>query len=315
MTILVTGAGGFVGRELLVVLAESEAQVIALDQSLSDVPDHPGLTRVEADLCQGHILAELFDGSVDQVIHLAAVPGGAAEANPAASRRVNLDATLTLLDLAAAQGNVPRVIYASTIAVFGNPLPRSGVNDETPIRPRMVYGMHKAMIETAVAALSRRGVMDGLSLRLPGIVARPLQASGSSGLKSAFLSDVFHALANGKPYTLPVSPQAKVWLVSVKQCAQNLAHALACDSTLAPESRVVTLPALWVSMADLVEEIARATRSDAALVDYRPDAQLEAAFGAQPALETPAAEILGMQQDGDLGVLVASVLASIRRGQ
>ena len=312
MTILVTGAGGFIGRELLSVLAETEEQVIAIDQNLASIPDHPGLLCVEADLGDGETLAELFDGSVDRIVHLAAVPGGAAEADPAASQRVNIVATLNLLNLAAAQGNVPRVVYASTIAVLGDHLPDAGVNDETPLRPVMIYGMHKAMIETAMAGLSRRGVIDGISLRLPGIVARP---PGPSGLKSAFMSDLFYALEQGQAYTLPVSPGARVWIMSVAQCVRNLVHALGCDSQLAPESRVATLPAIWVSMEELVQELASSTGNSPELVQYAPDSGLEAAFGAQPSLETPTAEALGMQHDGNLRALVANALATIRRSR
>jgi len=312
MTILVTGAGGFIGRGLLEELAGMGETVIALDHTLDSIPDRPGLTRVEADLCQYETLAGLFDGTVSRIVHLAAVPGGAAEADPAASRRVNIDATLDLLDLAAAQGNCPRFVFSSTIAVFGDPLPATGVNDATPIRPRMIYGMHKAMIETAVASLSRRGVIDGISLRLPGIVARP---PGPSGLKSAFMSEVFYALRQGQPYTLPVSPQAQVWLQSLSQCARNLTQALTLGSPLMPDNRVATLPAVRVSMQELVAAIAEATGRDPNLISYEPDLLLEAAFGAQPSLQTPTAEALGMQHDGGVNALVENTLGWIARHQ
>ncbi|HMB60732.1 MAG TPA: hypothetical protein VKN35_12535, partial [Xanthomonadales bacterium] len=125
----------------------------------------------------------------------------------------------------------------------------------------------------------------------------------------------FYALEQGQAYTLPVSPDARVWIMSVAQCVRNLVHALGCDSRLAPESRAVTLPAIWVSMKELVQEIARATGYSPALVQYAPDSGLEAAFGAQPSLETPTAEALGMQHDGNLRALVANALATIRRSR
>jgi nucleoside-diphosphate-sugar epimerase len=129
------------------------------------------------------------------------------------------------------------------------------------------------------------------------------------------MSDLFYALEQGQAYTLLVSPDARVWIMSAAQCVRNLLHALGCDSQLAPENRVATLPAIWASMKELVHEVARATGNSPALVQYAPDPGLEAAFGAQPALKTPAAEALGMKHDGDLRTLVASALETIRSGR
>lgn len=309
MTILVTGAGGFVGRELISgLLRDGAEQVIAVDSHMAALADHPALRKVEADLSDRAAMAPLFDGSVNAVIHLAAVPGGAAEADPVLSRRVNLDATLDLIELAAGQGNCPRFVFSSTIAVFGDPLPTGGVDDATPLKPRMIYGMHKAMIETAIATMSRRGAIDGVSLRLPGIIARP---PGAAGLKSAFLSDIFHALRRGEAFTLPVSPEARLWLMSVTQCARNLAHALVLDSAVLPEGRAVTLPALHVSMAALAGAAANAIGASLERISYVPDAALEATFGAHPPLATPAAEGAGLAHDGSVEQLVANALSTI----
>jgi nucleoside-diphosphate-sugar epimerase len=311
MTILVTGAGGFVGRELVSRLVGGGAdRIIALDSHMASLGDYPAVQKVEADLSDHAAMAAIFDGSVDAVIHLAALPGGAAEADPALSRRVNLDATLDLIDLAAGQGNCPRFVFASTIAVFGDPLPAAGVDDATPLKPRMIYGMHKAMIETAIATMTRRGAIDGISLRLPGIIARP---QGAAGLKSAFMSDIFHALLRGDAYTLPVSPDAQLWLMSVGQCTRNLAHALQLDTAMLPEHRALTLPALRVSMATLAEAVAQAVGVSPAGIGYAPDAGLEAAFGAHPLLSAAAAERVGLAHDGSVEQLVEKALATIGR--
>ena len=107
------------------------------------------------------------------------------------------------------------------------------VDDITPLRPQLVYGAHKAMTEQWLATLSRRGALDALSLRLPGIVARP---PGPSGMKSAFMSDVFHALRVGKPFTSPVAADATMWLMSVETVVAALLHALTLDAPL-PDAR------------------------------------------------------------------------------
>jgi D-erythronate 2-dehydrogenase len=308
MTIIITGAGGFVGRALVSLLLERGDKVVAFDSYLAALPDHSGLRKVAGDIGSADVRKEAFAESCTALVHLATVPGGAAEADPAASRRINIDAMYDLLDAAKAGGGRPRVVYASSIAVFGDPLPPHGVDDSTPLAPKMVYGGHKAMMEVAVAMMHHRGEIDGVSVRLPGILARP---KGPSGMKSAFMSNLFHALQAEEAFVCPVSAGATIWAESVAQCARNLAHALTFDSALMPVTRVVTLPAQRVTMGALAAEIARQCGVSPDLVTYVPDAALEAGFGAQPPLSTPAAERAGFAHDGDLATLVSSALATL----
>src|SRR5690606_4018669 len=145
----------------------------------------------------------------------AAVPGGAAEADYALGRRVNLETTLGLFETLACQGRrPPTVVYSSTIAVYGSELP-DRVTPETPLNPPLTYGAHKLACEVLLADFSRRGLLDGRSVRLPGIVARP---RAPSGLASAFMSDILHALAAGDRFTCPVSAQATAWWMSARRC-------------------------------------------------------------------------------------------------
>jgi D-erythronate 2-dehydrogenase len=308
LPIVVTGAGGFVGRALVDSLLASGDRVVAMDSSVATMPSHQNLWVVAGDICSAAVRAEAFRNGCSALVHLATVPGGAAEADPAASRRVNIDALYDLLDAAKVAGTCPRVVYASSIAVFGDPLPPAGVDDATPLAPKMVYGGHKAMMEIAVSMMSNRGEIDGVTVRLPGILARP---KGPSGMKSAFMSDLFHALRAGEGFVCPVSAYATIWAQSVKQCAANLVHALALDSSLMPVTRAVTLPAQRLTMAALAAEIALQCEVSAGLVRYAPDAALEAAFGTQPRLSTPAAEHAGFAHDGDIATLVTNALAMI----
>jgi nucleoside-diphosphate-sugar epimerase len=305
MTIVVTGAGGFVGRQLVRGLLEQGRSVTGVDSAAGSIP--AGARVVAGDLGDAMVRAEALAGGCTALVHLATVPGGAAEADPAASRRINIDAMYDLLLEAAAAGERPRVVYASSIAVFGDPLP-DHVDDATPLSPKMIYGGHKAMMEHAVAMLSNRGLIDGVTVRLPGILARP---KGPSGMKSAFMSDLFHALKAGAAFTCPVSAQGTIWAQSLARCAENFTHALTLDSALLPPTRAVTLPAQCVTMGDLAAEIARQCGVSPDLVTYVPDAALEAAFAAQPPLATPAAERAGFAHDGNLATLVASSLATL----
>lgn len=305
MNILLTGAGGFVGRELGRLLVGADHALVGIDTDAGGIP--AGIRAVAGDLADPAVRAEALGTGCDALIHLATVPGGAAEADPSASRRINVDAMYDLLVEASALKPGLRVVYASSIAVLGDPLPAQ-VDDATPLSPRMIYGGHKAMMEHAVAMFSNRGLIDGVTVRLPGILARP---KGPSGMKSAFMSDLFHALRAGEVFTCPVSAAGSIWAQSVRQCARNFLHALTLDSGLMPPTRAVTLPALRISMADLVAEIARQCAVSPDLVRYAPDAALEAAFAAQPPLATPAAERAGFAHDGDLATLVSNALATI----
>lgn len=306
MKVIVTGAGGFVGRHLVSLLLGRGDEVIGIDTVATGIP--AGARSIAGDIADSGLQAEAFAGGCDALVHLATVPGGAAEADPAEARRVNIDAIYDLLERAATCGNCPRVVFASSIAVLGSPLPASGVDDSTPLSPELIYGGHKAMMEVAIATFSNRKAIDGASIRLPGILARP---KGPNGMKSAFMSDLFHALKAGEPFTCPTTPEAMIWAQSVAQCAQNFLHALDCDSSLLPPTRAVTLPAQNFAMGALAKEIALQCGTDEDLVTWEPDPPLEAVFGAYPPLSTPAAERAGFADDGSLASLVSSALKTL----
>ncbi len=302
--VLITGAGGFVGQALVRALAGTRC-VIATDRTGLDCADLPDVTALPGEIDDPALVAQLTAEPLSAIIHLATIPGGAAEAEPALAAKINVAAPMALIDAAAAHGNTPRLLFASSIAVFGDPLPAS-VDDDTPVSPMLRYGAHKAMIEEWIATLTRRKLVRGLSLRLPGIVARPL---APSGMKSAFLSNLFHALKAGEPITLPVSADATCWLLSRRALVEQLVAAL--DLASDPDTHRLNLPALRVRMGDLVVEAARQTGADAALATHAPDPGIEAAFGAQPPLTTAAADALGLRHDGDLAALVAHALADL----
>jgi len=302
---IITGAGGFIGRLLAQRIAEStDAPVTLLDTTFTTKPleTQSNIRYLDGDLCDTDLQKKAFEYGCTKLLHLAAVPGGAAEANPALSEVVNLDATIALFEAAAQAGNCPRIVYTSTIAVLGAPMPEQ-VNDASPIVPFMTYGTHKAMMELYLADMTRRKLTDSVTVRLPGILARPATASG---LKSAFMSDVFHAAKADQPFTSPVSQAATMWLMSVEQCVSNLVHASELDGNKMPSSRVVTLPALRETMGDLVDTVYKhmGLKADA-FVQYQPDPGLEAAFGEQPPLTTVAADRAGFKHDGDLMSLVS----------
>lgn len=307
MRIIVTGASGYVGRRLVAELADHH--VMALDVAATGIPELPHVIPIAGDLCDPAVLESATAGGCDAVVHLATIPSGGAEKDPELAWRVNVDATKALSLAAARNGKQPTFVFSSSIAVYGDPLPPS-IDDATPLMPKLYYGVHKAMMERWLAGLTRRGMLDAISLRLPGVVARP---RAPSGMTSAFLSDVFHALHAGEPFVMPVSPDATHWLVSLDCTVRNLVHVLEADLGDAPGERALTLPSLCVRSGDLVAEIARQTGNPAESVSWSPEPAVQAAFGAQPPLTTVSADGLGFVHDGNLRTLVNRALAALSR--
>lgn len=305
--ILVTGAGGFVGQHLCeAIIKESDWDLIYTDRSPCplQLPKQRG-EAIIGNLDDDTVQRSLFRQPVDALIHLAAVPGGAAEADPALSRRINLDTTLDLFQRAADFGNRPRVIYASTIAVLGSDFKGTVYDDHSP-DPDISYGYHKAMVEMALNDLSRRGAIDGLALRLPGIVARP---PANNGLKSAFMSDVFYHSKQHQPYHMPVSNDGSVWIMSVQQCVQNLLHAVTANTANLGAKRNMNLPCTHVTLRALVAEISAQTGCSVEHISWGKDVNLQKTFASYPQLEATKAQKLGFTADSELATLVQRALA------
>jgi len=318
LRILITGANGFVGRRLLQILLEqgclSEGsapirEIVALDQSSHGLPADPRVRAVEGNIGDDAVLADALRDGIDVAFHLAAVPGGASEKDPALGRAVNIDATLTLFEALREQPRAPVLVYTSTIGVYGVPLPADRVDDRTPAHPSMSYGAQKLMMETVLCDFSRKGWLDGRAVRLPGVLARPRQPNG---LLSAYLSDVFSALRANEAFTLPVSPHSSSWLMSVHCVVRNLIHAAALPAAQLPRWRAWNLPALCLRADALVDALASVLGEHVRnLVSYAPNEALEAQFGRYPPLYTETADRLGFRHDGDAITLVRHVLAGL----
>jgi D-erythronate 2-dehydrogenase len=304
--VLITGAGGFVGRVLVQRLLTDGLdgrrvdQVVLSDLALRDLPQDPRLHAVEGSIADAGVLERALGEPVDAVFHLASVPGGAAEKDPDLGRRVNLDATTRLLDLLRAQGSAPRLVFASTVAVYGASLP-SQVDEHTPTLPAMSYGAQKLACEILIADAARRGWVQACSLRLPGVVARP---GDGAGLISAFLSQLFWKLRAGEPIVLPVSADGTAWWISVGACVDNLLHAAGMDTLALDARKVVQMPALHLKISDVVEALVRSYGADrTAMVRYEPQPAVQRLFACYPPLHTPSADRLGFRHDGDVDTL------------
>lgn len=313
MRIVVTGAGGFIGQELVRRLAAGglrdvapEAKIVAIDEALPPESLPLGIRPVIGDISDPELLDAITAEPVDVLFHLAGIPGGASEGDFALGWRVNALATMGLVERLARQARPARVVFSSTIAVFGVPLPRDRVDDETLPLPTLSYGAQKLMMETLLSDHARRGTIDALSLRLPGIVARPRRPGGHH---SAYMSEIFHALAAGETYTCPVSAESTSWMMSRHRCVENLLHAATLPTERIGARRAFCLPALRLSMGEVVEAVAERFGPEVReRVVFSPQPALEAQYGSYPPIDTAIADGLGFRHDGDAATLLARAL-------
>jgi nucleoside-diphosphate-sugar epimerase len=320
MHVLITGANGFVGQALANhilsqgCVGESKvSRLTLLDRQFDEAVDSSSLDLVvelhSGDLADDQWLKDtLVRFPMDVIYHLASIPGGMAERDDQLGRSVNIDATMTLLEICKAQtesiGHKPVLVFASSIAVFG--IMPDLVNDDTPLKPQMSYGAHKIVGEVMINDFSRRGWVDGRSLRLPGVLARP---PAETGQLSAFLSDIIRELSQGHTFVCPMSAQAKTWASSLPNIIENLIHGAAVEESKLKATRTFTLPTLCFSMAEMVDAIGLVYKQNTKeLVSYEPNPMIENLFGCFPSLETPSADKVGFKHDGDLNKLVERAL-------
>lgn len=295
MRVVVTGASGFIGRALVAAL-EPAHEVIGTDRADGDIADAEHVDR-------------LFARPVDRMFHLAGIASGAAEADVAAGSRVNLDATKLLLQACRRQrehgGPVVRFVHASSIAVFGVPLPQR-IDDATLPTPTLHYGRDKRTCELLIDDASQRGDLDGRSLRLAGVVVRPPLGNGA---RSAFNSDLIREPLAGRDYECPVGPEATIWITSLPTAIGQLLRLAEVEAAQLGAARAVTAPALAVSVADIVAALGRADPAAPTRVRCRPQADVEAQFGRWPRDASFArADALGLPADASLDTLIASHL-------
>jgi D-erythronate 2-dehydrogenase len=317
--VVVTGAAGFIGQQCCAALRAAAAlqgdgacDLVTTDcvafRSQRAGALGRGQAHREGDIAEPALIESLFERPVHRLFHLAGIVSGRAEADFALGKRVNLDATIGLLERCRQQvqqgGPMVRFVYASSIAVFGTPLP-SRIDDSTQPLPTLSYGTHKRAIELLIDDYSRRGFIDGRALRLSGVLLRPPLANGAL---SAFNSDVIREPLAGRNYVCPVGPDATIWLTSLRSTVRNLMRLADIGAGVLGAQRCVTAPALAARVGDIVSALGHIDAAAPARVTYQPQAQLEAQFGRRPIdCSFERAATLGLSVDASLDALLHTI--------
>lgn len=281
MHIMIIGAAGMIGRKLgLAIAAQGHVGDAAVAKmTLVDVipPSADGLGDVPvkclaADLSDPETAPRLIAAKPDLIYHLAAVVSGEAELDFDKGYRINLDGTRYLFDAIRSAhevaGYCPRVVFTSSIAVFGSPFPDQ-ITDTFFRTPQTSYGTQKAIGELLLDDYSRRGFFDGVGVRLPTICIRPGLPNKAA---SSFFSGILREPLAGKPAILPVPDTVRHWHASPRAATQNLLHAGTMDTAALAFRRNITLPGLSATVAEQIEALRDVAGNEAvALIRREPN--------------------------------------------
>jgi nucleoside-diphosphate-sugar epimerase len=264
MHILITGAAGMIGRKLTARLVAEGAlkgnpidRLTLLDvsppQRLEDFPAH--VDAVAADIADPSAVRAAIGDRPDVIFHLAAVVSGEAELDFEKGIRVNFDGSRALLEAIRTAGDAyrPRLVFSSSIAVFGAPFPEV-IPDDFALTPLTSYGTQKAMVELMLADYTRRGFVDGVGIRLPNIVVRPGKPNKAA---SGFFSSIIREPLNGEEAALPVDEGVKNWHASPRAAVGFLVHAAGLDGKQRGPRVNLTMPGVCCTVAEQIAALRR----------------------------------------------------------
>lgn len=319
MKILITGGGGFLGFKLAKTLlargtlgGKQISSMTLLDGAFPPgVENLQKINAVKGGVSDAATIAGVCTPDTDAVFHLAAVVSGAAEADFDLGMRVNLKGMELLLAqmrrISSGGTKPPRLVYTSSVAAFGGELP-AVLDDSTIANPQTSYGTQKVIGEYLVTDYSRKGFLDGRSLRLPTIVVR---AGKPNAAASSFASGIIREPLNGVVSECPVAPETGVWLLSPGKVVGAFIHAWELPPEAWGTQRWLNLPGITASVAQMVNALRRvAGDAVAKRVLYKPDARIQAIVKTWPAnFRTPRALAMGFKPDADVESVIRDYIA------
>ncbi len=279
MHILMTGAAGMIGRKLTARLVADGAlngkrieKLTLVDITAPDKPDRfsGAVETIAADIAERAIMSTAVGTRPDVIFHLAAVVSAEAELDFEKGTRINLEGSRELLEAirTAGGGYRPRLVFTSSIAVFGAPFP-DAIGDDFHLTPLTSYGTQKAVIELLLADYTRRGFVDGVGIRLPSIVVRPGQPNKAA---SGFFSSIIREPLAGEEAVLPVEDSVLHWHASPRAAVGFLVHAAGLDAAKLGPRVNLTMPGVCCTVAEQIAALRRiAGEKVAARIRREPD--------------------------------------------
>lgn len=265
MQVLVLGGTGFIGKRLTSrLLQEGELslngqapreikRLVVFDKHGTDqLPNDPRLEIIDGDINDDRLIDNLLKSSYDAIFHLAAIVSGEAERDFDMGMRVNLKASMNILEICRHQNRKPLMVFASSCAVFGGNATRSIIRDDTHTTPQSSYGTQKAITELLINDYSRRGFIDGRVLRLPTIMVRSGKANAAN---SSFASSMIREPLHGHTTTCPVPDETMIWILSPEAAILNFMFGASLKSDLLGDNRIVTLPGLKTSVSEIKKRL------------------------------------------------------------
>jgi nucleoside-diphosphate-sugar epimerase len=257
MKVLIIGGAGMIGRKLAERLANDGALGGKAISKLTLYDVVPGATPAGAKLSVGIATGDLpAAGEADKLLadrpdvifHLAAIVSGEAEQDFDKGYRINMDGTRSLLEAIRKAGRKPRLVFASSIAVFGAPFPEA-IGDEFFNTPLTSYGTQKNICELLITDYSRKGFVDGISIRLPTICVRPGKPNKAA---SGFFSNIIREPLAGQEAVLPVSESVMHWHASPRAAVGFMLHAALLDLARLGWRRALTMPGIAVTVGEQI---------------------------------------------------------------
>ena len=322
MRIVITGGAGFLGtrlaRALLARGSLTDArgsvrpirELVLLDLAPAADLGDARVSSIAGDLADPAVIERAVTADTDTVFHLAAVVSGQAEAEFDVGMRVNLDATRALLERCRRLAAPPKFVFTSSLAVFGGPLPEP-VPDDAPLTPQASYGTQKAIGEYLVYDMTRKGMIDGRSLRLPTITVRPGRPNKAA---SSFASGIIREPLAGVDAPCPVAPTTKMWVQSPRTVVANLIVGHEAPAAAFAHTRSVNVPGISIAVGDMVAALRRVAGDAVAdRVKWQYDPVIDRIVSTWPSNFGPKlGPALGMQCDPDFDGIVRAYIADER---
>jgi nucleoside-diphosphate-sugar epimerase len=319
MQVVITGGAGMLGKKLAKKLLErgtlagADGKQRTIDKlvlmDVAEAPDIPKDKRVQFVAGQVYdpaLIGRLISGDTNSVFHFAAIVSAGAEADFELGYKVNLDGTRVVLEACRALKTPPRVVFTSSVAVYGGDMP-SVITDEQKLTPQTSYGAQKAMGELLVADYTRKGFIDGRSLRLPTIVVRPGKPNKAA---STFASSIIREPLQGQEAVCPVRPDNWMPLLSPRKTVECFIHAHELASEKWGTNRTLMLPSFDVTVGEMAEAVKRVAGNDAyKKIVWKQDPLIQKIVDGWPArLDSKRARGMGLTDDGSMDAIIQAFI-------